>query len=157
MLENRLSQTRTQTTGTGETGCCRSLPHNQAVSRSAQAAQLAEPVADTNQGEASVPSAGEHTSESRSTADMLTPSMASAPRTWKCWLLRHFASWRNSGSMTFWNSGACVSSKISSSSPRNNTSFWLLVTGQYFNSAVNTGSASFESFSTNCMHRKGPS
>lgn len=45
---------------------------------------------------------------------------------------------------------ACVISRISSSSPRKSTSFWLLVTGQYLSIAFSTGSASFGSFSTNC-------
>ena len=44
----------------------------------------------------------------------------------------------------------CVVSSISSISPRNSTSFWLLVTGQYFSTALNTGSASLGSLSTNC-------
>jgi hypothetical protein len=44
----------------------------------------------------------------------------------------------------------CVISRISSSSPRNSTSFWLLVSGQKRSSARSTGSASVGSFSTNC-------
>jgi hypothetical protein len=74
--------------------------------------------------------------------------------TWKCALLRQRASCVKRGPMTLWNSGGCVSSRISSSSPRNSTSFWLLVTGQYLSSALSTGSASLESFSTNCGGRQ---
>ena len=50
----------------------------------------------------------------------------------------------------------CVISKISSSSPRKSTSFWLLVTGQYLSNARSTGSASFGSFSTNCSACPNP-
>mmetsp|Transcript_42573 Transcript_42573/g.92552 ORF Transcript_42573/g.92552 Transcript_42573/m.92552 type:complete len:202 (+) Transcript_42573:89-694(+) len=69
--------------------------------------------------------------------------------TWKCWLLRLIASCLNSGCMTAWNSGICVSSRISSSSPKNSTSFALLVSGQNLSSCRSTGSASLRSFSTN--------
>lgn len=70
--------------------------------------------------------------------------------TWKCALVRQRASCLNSGTSTRWNSSGCVSSSISSSSPRNSTSFWLLVTGQNLSSCSSTGSASLGSFSTNC-------
>ena len=53
--------------------------------------------------------------------------------------------------MIFSNSTPWINSRISSSSPRNSTSFWLFVTGQYFSRPEITSSASRGSFSTNCV------
>mmetsp|Transcript_1042 Transcript_1042/g.3158 ORF Transcript_1042/g.3158 Transcript_1042/m.3158 type:complete len:389 (-) Transcript_1042:3545-4711(-) len=69
--------------------------------------------------------------------------------TWKWELLRQRAIWRKRGCTTFPNSAGCVISSISSNSPRNNTSFWLLVRGQKRSRARSTASARVGSFSTN--------
>lgn len=69
--------------------------------------------------------------------------------TWKCELFRQRLICLKRGTMHRWNSAACVASKTSSSSPRNKTSFWLFVTGQYLMRPLITVSASLKSFSTN--------
>ena len=53
--------------------------------------------------------------------------------TWKCGLATDFASWLNNGSCTFANSPGSITSKISSTSLRNITSFVLFTLGQYRN------------------------
>ena len=69
--------------------------------------------------------------------------------TWKCGLFKQWAIRRNNGTIQRWNSGGWVTSKTSSDSPRNITSFELLVIGQYFNNPLMMVSASLQSFSTN--------
>uniref|UniRef100_A0A182IZZ8 Uncharacterized protein n=1 Tax=Anopheles atroparvus TaxID=41427 RepID=A0A182IZZ8_ANOAO len=59
--------------------------------------------------------------------------------TWKCGLETHLAIWRKSGSITFWNSAGSITSRISSSSFRNITSFGLCVFGQNFSKHLMTG------------------
>lgn len=58
--------------------------------------------------------------------------------TWKCGLDTHLASCLNKGSMTLTNSEGSMTSKISSSSLRNITSFGLWVFGQYLRRAITT-------------------
>ncbi|KAK2191935.1 hypothetical protein NP493_42g06012 [Ridgeia piscesae] len=69
--------------------------------------------------------------------------------TWKCGLDTHLASCLNSGTITLLNSAGSMTSRISSSSFRNITSFGLCTFGQYFNSANVTGSVRLGSFSRN--------
>lgn len=61
-----------------------------------------------------------------------------APRTWKCGLDTHLASCRKRGSIIFTNSDGSITSKISSNSFKNMTSFGLCVFGQYLRSAITT-------------------
>ena len=62
----------------------------------------------------------------------------SRARTWKCGLETHLASCRKSGSMILTNSEGSITSKISSNSFKNITSFGLWVFGQYLRSAITT-------------------
>ena len=59
-------------------------------------------------------------------------------QTWKCGEETHLASWLNKGVIIFENSECSITSKISSSSFRNITSFGEWVFGQYFNKPVTT-------------------
>lgn len=70
--------------------------------------------------------------------------------TWKCGLETHLAIWRNSGSWIFTNCGGSMTSKISSISPKNITSFCEHVFGQNFKRPRTTGSVRTASFSRNC-------
>ena len=58
--------------------------------------------------------------------------------TWKCGEETHLASWLNKGVIIFENSECSITSKISSSSLRNITSFGECVFGQYFSRPVTT-------------------
>ena len=58
--------------------------------------------------------------------------------TWKWGLETHLASCRKRGSMIFTNSDGSMTSRISSNSFRNMTSFGLWVFGQYLRSAITT-------------------
>ena len=71
--------------------------------------------------------------------------------TWKWFDVRHRLNCLSRGSATTANSASCVSSRISSSSPRNSTSLCELVTGQYLSRPRMTTHASVQSFSTNCV------
>ena len=68
------------------------------------------------------------------------PSRGRSPRrpTWKWGLETHLASCRKRGSMIFTNSDGSMTSRISSNSFRNMTSFGLWVFGQYLRSAITT-------------------
>lgn len=70
--------------------------------------------------------------------------------TWKWGLLTHFDNCLNKWSLTLANSAGSMTSKISSSSFRNITSFGLCTLGQYFSNPFITGSVKFGSFSRNC-------
>ncbi len=61
-----------------------------------------------------------------------------AQQTWKWGLDTHLASCLKSGSITLTNSDGSMTSRISSSSFRNITSFGLCVFGQYFRRAITT-------------------
>ena len=54
------------------------------------------------------------------------------PPTWKCGLETHRAMHLKRGSMIFWNWAGSMTSRISSTSPKNITSFWLQVLGHSF-------------------------
>lgn len=69
--------------------------------------------------------------------------------TWKCGDDTHFANCLNNGSITFWNSAGSITSRISSSSFKNITSFGECVFGQNFNRLLITGSVNDGSFSKN--------
>lgn len=69
--------------------------------------------------------------------------------TWKCWLLIHRANCVKRATWIFWNSFGSVTSRISSTSFRNMTSFGELTLGQYLRSPIMTSSASKGSFSRN--------
>ena len=56
---------------------------------------------------------------------VIVPQEQCALATWKCDELMQVDILRNKGSIDLTNSAACVSSRTSSSSPRNSSSFWL--------------------------------
>lgn len=58
--------------------------------------------------------------------------------TWKCGLETHFANCLNRGVMTFWNSAGSITSRISSNSFRNITSFGLCTFGQNLSRIIMT-------------------
>lgn len=70
--------------------------------------------------------------------------------TWKCGLETHLAICRNSDSWILANCGGSMTSKISSISPKNMTSFCEQVFGQNFSKPLTTGSVNTASFSRNC-------
>lgn len=72
--------------------------------------------------------------------------------TWKWGLDTHLASWRKSGSMTFTNSDGSITSRISSSSLRNITSFGLWVLGQYLRRAMTTCTAAAKPHGSHQSH-----
>ena len=71
-------------------------------------------------------------------------------RTWKWGLATQRAIWRKRISCTFTNCTGSITSRISSISPRNMTSFCDDVLGQYLSIPLMTASVSVASFSMNC-------
>ena len=70
--------------------------------------------------------------------------------TWKCWLLIQRDNCVNRGVTILWNSVASMTSRISSTSFKNMTSFGELTFGQYRSKPSKTSSVSPASFSKNC-------